>query len=171
MAALCSGVLARRLAVFAGMMSSAMTSEVLHGGADEEADEQQEDEVVFVARRVFGFGNGGAGGHEDERLPQRAQGEERDDGGDGDGDEVARRGGEDVAKEVGEQVGAHVFHLRHDEVAQGEGDVRQAAEDVARIFPPAAFDEVEQQHQQQGDAPDTDGGRQAEPEGEGDAEQ
>ena len=104
-------------------------------------------------------------------MPEDAQGKERDGGGDGDGDEVARRGGEDVAKEVGEQVGTHVFHLRHDEVAQGEGDVRQAAEDVARVFAAAAFDEVEQQHQQQGDAPDTDGGRQAEPESEGDAEQ
>jgi len=49
--------------------------------------------------------------------------------------------------------------------------MRQAAEDVAWVFPPAALNEVEEQHQEQGDAPDTDGGRQAEPEREGDAEE
>ena len=146
-------------------------AEVLHGRANKEADEEEKDEVVAAARRVFGFGDGGADGHEDKRLPEDAQGKERDGGGDDNGDEVVRFGGENVAKEVGKQVGAHVFHLRHNEVAQGERDMRQAAEDVAWVFPPAALNEVEEQHQEQGDAPDTDGGRQAEPEREGDAEE
>ena len=121
--------------------------------------------------RVFGFGNGGADGHEYQRLPQAAQGGEREHGDDGNGDEVARGGGKDVAEQIGEQVGAHVFHLRHDEIAKGEGDMRQAAEDVAWVFAAAAFDEVEKQDEQQGNAPNADHRRQAKPEGEGDAEQ
>ena len=146
-------------------------AEVLHGGADKEADEQQEGEVVVARMWVFGAGNGRADGHEDERLPQAVEQGATDEGNKGDVDKIARAGGEDVAEEVVDEVGADVFHGRKQDHAEGEGDVRQAAEDVAGVFPPVFFDEVEQGDEQQGDAPDADDWRQTAFQGQRDAEQ
>ena len=104
-------------------------------------------------------------------MPQAVEQGATDEGDDGDVGKIARVGGEDVAEKVVDKVGADVFHGRKQHHAEGEGDVRQAAEDVAGVFPSVFFDEVEQGNEQQGDAPDADDWRQAAFQGQRNAEQ
>ena len=84
-------------------------AEELRHEADKETKKEQEDKVVKGAFGLFGAGDVGAQGHEDEGLPEDAQGGKCGKREDEDEDEVLRLRGEDVAKEVGGEVGTDVF--------------------------------------------------------------
>lgn len=146
-------------------------AEKLRHEADKEAEEEQEDEVVKRAFRKFGAGDVGAQRHEDEGLPEDAQDGEGDEGEDEDEDEVLRLRGEDVAEEVGGEVGADVFEAGDDDVACGEGEMGEAAEDGVTVAAGVAAQEVEHEDDGKGNDPDADVGGDAEEQAGGDAEQ